>query len=274
MEQKRQNGNLAEEAQEERKRYITRLSRRAQSQMGSDLGAERAAESTDEPIGAIIQKIMEETGARRVTLYRPIPKGQRWHAATTLADGGHYYGLVAPEAVVLPMIAFSQRRAIVWSPTSDHEIPSPRPDEFGYDSYVGVPLLKAGEVVAVVEAVDFEQTENLDRHVVAIEKRLSSLGTLDQSAPAAAPASPAPPPTHGLTDDSVLDLVLRPPIDPDAVIEVSPDEWNLINQLNGERPLAENARAAGIAPAQAITVAAVLLQRGLIREGRENRRRG
>jgi hypothetical protein len=276
QEKVRQNGNIAEEAQEERKRYISRLSRRAQSQIASELGAERTSEALNEHIGTMIHQIMEETGARRVTLYRPIPKGQRWHAATALGDGSRYYGLVAPEAVVLPMIAFTQRRSIVWSPTSNHEIPSPRPDEFGYDSYVGVPLLKAGEVVAVVEAVDFEQSDHLDRYVGAIEKQMASLGRIEQTAfdqPAAAP-SPAAPLTHGLTEASVLDLVLRPPIDPDAVIEVSPDEWNLINQLNGERQLAENARAAGMEPSQAITVAAVLLGRGLIREGRENRRRG
>jgi len=276
QEKVRQNGNIAEEAQEERKRYISRLSRRAQSQIASELGAERTPEALDEQIGTIIHQIVEETGARRVTLYRPIPKGQRWHSATALVDGGRYYGLVAPETVVLPMIAFSQRRPIVWSPTSTHDIPSPRPDEFGYDSYVGVPLLKAGQVVAVVEAVDFEKSDQLDRHVSAIEKRMTSLGTIEQvdtGPPAAAPV-PATATTHGHTDASVLDLVLRPPIDPDAVIEVSPDEWNLINQLNGERKLAENARAAGMEPSHAITVAAVLLERGLIKEGRENRRRG
>jgi GAF domain-containing protein len=276
QEKVRQNGNVAEEAQEERKRYIARLSRRVQSQIASDLGAERAPDSSEEPIGTMIQQIMEETGARRVTLYRPIPKGQRWHTATAIVDGGHYYGLVAPEAAVLPMIAYAQRRSIIWSPTSNHEIPTPRPDEFGYDSYVGVPLLKGGEVVAVVEAVDFENADDLDRYVGTIEKRLSSIGAIEAAAsdlPTAAP-SPPPPPTHGLTEASVLDLVLRPPIDPDAIIEVSPEEWNLLNQLNGERPLEENARAAGVSPAYAISIAAVLLGRGLIKEGREERRRG
>jgi hypothetical protein len=77
-----------------------------------------------------------------------------------------------------------------------------------------------------------------------------------------------------LTEASVLDLVLRPPIDPDALIEILPDEWNLLNQLNGQRTLGVNARTIGMAPAQVITVAASLLERGLVREGREERRRG
>jgi GAF domain-containing protein len=280
MEQKTlKNGNLAEEAQEERKRYITRLYRRAQTQIANDLGAEGSRDGVDELVGAMIHQIIEETGARCVTLYRPVPRGQRWHVASALANGGRYYGLAAPESVVLPMLAFTQRRSIVFGPASGQDLPSPRPDEFGYHSYIGVPVLNGGEVIAVVEAVDFEQTDHLDLHVGAIEKLMAMLCKIEQApvpdkpAPAEQPMPP-PPPTHGLSEASVLDLVLRLQLNSDAVIEISPDEWKLLNQLNGERPLSEIAQAAGKSPEQAISIAASLLGRGLIKEGREHRRRG
>jgi GAF domain-containing protein len=267
-------GNIEEEAQEERKRYITRLQRRAQSQIATDLGGERPSDNGDAQNAILIQQVLEETGARRVTLYRPISRGQRWHAATALADGGHYYGLVPPESVVLPMIAYTQRRPIIWSAAAHHEIPPPRPDEFGYRSYVGVPLVDDGAVVAIVEAVDFTQADQIDRHVTVIEQRLSSLGKVTAIETQQTPVQAEPIVTHGLTETTILDIVLRPPLDPDDVIEVSPQEWMLINELNGERPLSETAVAAGLATPQAITTAAALLERGLIRVGRENRRRG
>ena len=63
-----QNGNLAEEAQEERKRYITRLYRRAQTQIANDLGADGSRNGADEQVGAMIDQIIEATGARLVTV--------------------------------------------------------------------------------------------------------------------------------------------------------------------------------------------------------------
>src|SRR5215212_5779995 len=128
----RSHPNVEEETQEERKRYIVRLQRRAQSQIAADLGAEAITNQNDRQIETLIHQVLQETGARRVTIFRPIARGQRWHAATALADGGLYFGLVPPESVVLPMIAFSQRRPFIWSGTVQHEIPPPRPDEFGY----------------------------------------------------------------------------------------------------------------------------------------------
>jgi hypothetical protein len=270
--------NLEEEAQEERKRYITRLQRRAQSQISSDLGSDVPRSHDENQIATLIQQVLQETSARRVTIFRPIARGQRWHAATALADGGLYFSLVPPESVVLPMAVFTQRRSLVWNGVSRHEIPQPRPDEFGYRSYVGAPLLSGGEVVAIVEAVDFAQADQVERHLSVVETRLSSLGkveTADSPRTSTQTVSPAPAAsTHGLTEETVLDLVLRPSMEPDEVIEIAPQEWMLINQLNGERPLAETASAAGLPTQQAISVAALLLERGLIKIGRENRRRG
>jgi GAF domain-containing protein len=172
------------------------------------------------------------------------------------------------------MIAYTQRRPIIWSAAAHHEIPPPRPDEFGYRSYVGVPLVDDGTVVAIVEAVDFIQADQIDRHVTVIEQRLSSVGKVTAVEAEQVPVQAEPVATHGLTETSILDLVLRPPLDPEDIIEVSPQEWMLINQLNGELPLSETALAAGLATPQAITAAATLLERGLIKVGRENRRRG
>jgi hypothetical protein len=139
-------------------------------------------------------------------------------------------------------------------------------------------LINGGEVVAIVEAVDFAQADQVEQHLSVVETRLSSLGKVD---PIDTPRTPtqtvSPPPaapTHGLTEETVLDLVLRPSMNQDAVIEIAPQEWMLINQLNGERQLSETATAAGLSTQQAISVAAVLLERGLIKIGRENRRRG
>jgi hypothetical protein len=274
----RQVANLEEEAQEERKRYILRLQRRAQSQISTDLGNDVPQSHDESQIATLIRQVLQDTNARRVTIFRPITRGQRWHAATALADGSLYFSLVPPESVVLPMAIFTQRRSMVWNATSRHEIPPPRPDEFGYRSYVGAPLINDGEVVAVVEAVDFAQADQVERHLSVVEARLSTLGNVN---PVDTPRTPtqtvSPPPeasTHGLTEETVLDLVLRPSIDPDSVIEIAPQEWMLVNQLNGERPLSESASAAGLATQQAISVAALLLERGLIKIGRENRRRG
>ncbi|MER3438669.1 MAG: hypothetical protein C4346_14360, partial [Chloroflexota bacterium] len=80
-------------------------------------------------------------------------------------------------------------------------------------------------------------------------------------------------PGQGLDEAVVLDLVLQPPGDPDAVFEISPQEWALLNQLNGERSLGMAAAAAGMSLSVATTVATSLLERGLIRIGREDRRR-
>jgi hypothetical protein len=43
----------------------------------------------------------------------------------------------------------------------------------------------------------------------------------------------------GLSPDSVLDLVLRQPYEVDESFEVSPNEWAVLNHLNGERKLSD-----------------------------------
>jgi hypothetical protein len=67
--------------------------------------------------------------------------------------------------------------------------------------------------------------------------------------------------------------VPRPPCDPDDPFTIAPDEWRLLFHLDGEQTR-EAAAVTGLAPQFAATVAAQLLERGLIRLGKETRRRG
>src|SRR5690349_17952042 len=109
-----------ERVREERKRYTTQLQRRAQAHITAELGVDDGAADVDRQIAMLLQHAMQTTGARRVTLFRPVPKGQRWHAATVLEDGGFYYGLIAPDSLVLPMSAYHQKRALILSADRPH----------------------------------------------------------------------------------------------------------------------------------------------------------
>lgn len=263
-----------ERGQDERKRYTTRLQRRAQAHVTAELGPENQEADVDRQVAMLIQHTLEATGARRVSLYRPVPRGQRWHVATVLEDGGFYYGLVAPDSLVLPRIAFAQKRSLLLGPDRPHAIPAPRVTELGFRSYLGLPLVNAGEVVAVLEAVDVAQSELLERYAANLEPTVAALAEAFASERRRVGLRPQQSPQHGLTGEAVLDLVLRPPIDQDATIELAPTDWALLHRLNGERPLLDAASAAGLALPHAIATAAALLERGLIRIGRENRRRG
>jgi hypothetical protein len=262
-----------ERVREERKRYTTQLQRRAQAHVTAELGVDSGAADLDRQIAMLIQHAMETTGARRVTLFRPVPKGQRWHAATVLEDGCFYYGLIAPDSLVLPMSAYHQRRPLMLSPDRPQEPSVPRPSELGFTSYLGVPVVSGDDVVAVVEAIDVARTEDLDRYASSLEQAVAAVAETLAAESRRHGWRPSGSPSHGLTETTVLDLVLRPPVEADDTFEVSPQEWLLLNQLNGERTLEAVATAAGIQFGVASTVAASLLERGLIRVGREHRRR-
>ncbi|MEA2583865.1 MAG: hypothetical protein QOF33_1950 [Thermomicrobiales bacterium] len=262
-----------ERAHEERKRYTTQLQRRAQAHVTAELGIDSGAADVDRQIAMLLQHAMEITGARRVTLFRPVPKGQRWHAATVLDDGSFYYGLIAPDSLILPMSAYHQKRTLILSTDRPHEPSLPRLSDLGLKSYLGVPVVSGGDVVAVIEAVDVGHAEELEQHADALDRAVDALADVLAAESRRHGWRPPNSPSHGLTETTILDLVLRPPIEADDTFEVSPQEWQILIQLNGERPLGEAATAAGIQFGVASTVAASLLERGLIRVGRESRRR-
>src|SRR4051795_12658173 len=107
-----------ERVREERKRYTTQLQRRAQAHVTAELGAPVQEADTDRQVTMLIQHAIETTGARRVSLYRPVPRGRRWHVSTAMADGCFYYGLVAPETLVISRSAGDRKKAVLLS--ADH----------------------------------------------------------------------------------------------------------------------------------------------------------
>jgi hypothetical protein len=271
------------QAVEERKSYTTKLQRRAQAHITAELGRDTIEDGLDRQIVMLVQHALDATHARRVSLIRPIPRGRRWHIVTAFDDGSFHYGLVASESLALPMIAFNGRRPLLFGPDRPFDtVPAGQitaPAELGIKSYLGLPLLAGPDVVAVLEIVNVAQPDLLERHMQTLEPALDQLTmALTEEAQveqADGWASPAPASaTDGLDLNEVCDLVLRPGGDPDDPFEVVPDEWKLLLQLDGERTLADAAERAQLAPSAAAITAARLLEKGLIRLGRESRRRG
>jgi hypothetical protein len=269
-----QNGHGAEEfVREERKRYTTQLQRRAQAHVTAELGSANVEEDTDRQVAMLVKHALGTTGARRVTLFRPVPKGRRWHISTVLDDGCFYYGLVSPETLVLSRAAYEQMRPIALSADHPSDPALPQLSELGLKSYLGVPIVMSGTPVAIIEAIDVSQTENLDHYAEALEQSVSSLANRFATDAQRDAWQRSDSPNSGLTEQSVLDLVLRPPADADDTVEISPPEWAILNQLNGERTLGAVAKEAGMSANQVTGLASSLLERGLVRVGRENRRR-
>lgn len=260
---------------DDRRRYTTQLQRRAQAHVTAELSVDsNAAADVDRQIAMLLQHAMERTGARRVTLFRPVPKGQRWHAATVLEGGGFYYGLIAPDSLVLPMSTYLHKRTLILAADRPHEPSVPRPSDLGFTSYLSVPIVSNDDVVAVIEAIDVSQTDDLDHIASELEQAVDALAEALAEESRRHGWKPSASPARGLTETTVLDLVLRPAIDADETFEVSPQEWLLLNQLDGDLNLGDVATNAGIQFGVAATVAASLLERGLIRVGKETRRRG
>ena len=262
-----------ERVREERRRYTAQLRRRAQEQVTAELGAESSAGDVDRQVAMLIQHALETTGARYVSLLRPIPRGERWHVTTVFEDGDYYYGLIAPSQLLFPMIAAQQKRPVLLARDRARDPALPRLEALGIRSYLGVPVISDDVVVAVIEAVDVARPDELDPYATALEQAAltlaESLAAESQRYGARTPSVPA----HGLDESAVLDLVLRPPIEADESFEIAPQEWALLNHLDGERSLGVAAAAAGLSLSAAVSIAASLLERGLIRIGREERRR-
>lgn len=262
-----------ERLREERKRYTTQLQRRAQAHVTAELGGKAVEEDTDRQVTMLVQHALSTTGARRATLLRPVPRGRRWHVATALDDGSFYYGLVAPETLALSVVACDRKAAVTLSVDRSYDPALPQLSELGLKSYLGVPIILNGNAVAVVEAIDVSQPDDMDRHAVTIEQAVSALADRLASEGHAQTWNRSGGGANRLNEQTVLDLVLRLPVEIDDGVEVSPAEWSILHQLNGERTLGHVAHSVGMTMAQVEHIATTLLDRGLARIGRENRRR-
>jgi hypothetical protein len=202
-----------------------------------------------------------------------VPRGRRWPISTVLDDGCFYYGLAAPETLVFSRAAGDRLRPVMLS--ADHPVDPGLPplSELGLKSYLGVPIVIEGRAVAIVEAIDVAQPDNLDQYATSLEQAVTSLANRFATDAQREAWDRSIRPDQGLTEQSVLDLVLRSPGDVDGTIEITLPEWSLLNQLNGEHPLAAVAQETGMSIAQVTRLASSLLERGLLRIGRENRRR-
>ena len=266
---------------DERKSYTTKLQRRAQAHITAELGRDTNEDGLDRQVVMLVQHALETTRARRVSLLRPTARGQRWNIVTALSDGAFHYGLVSPDSLGLPMAAYLERRPVVFGPEhpfAPPPFPVSPPSNLGIRSYLGLPLLIGSEVVAVLEVVNVANPDLIDRHLTGLEPALVqlTLALADEARTAQADgwASQAPSAPVALELTTVCDLVLRPTGDPDEPFTVAPDEWRLLLHLDGTRTIESAASAAGLAPQAAANVAARLLERGLIRLGKEPRRRG
>jgi hypothetical protein len=267
------NAGPEDRVREERKRYTTQLQRRAQAHVTAELGTISVEEDTDRQVTMLVQHALESTGARRVTLLRPVPRGRRWHVATVLNDGCFYYGLVAPETLVLPLAACERKTPVMLGGDVPFDPALPRPSELGLKTYLGVPIVVSGRSIAVVEAIDIAQPDDLEHYAATLEKSVSALADRLATENDNDAWKSSDNLTLGLSDQSILDLVLRPDGDVDDTIEITPTEWSILHLLDGERPLGAVAQSAGMPMTQTSTLVESLLDRGLVRIGRENRRR-
>lgn len=260
---------------DERFRYTTRLQRRARARVTAELGAGERDHGVDQQVAVLLGNIQEAVRARRVTLFRVVPQLDRWSMVSLVEDAGFSYGLVAPETMVLPMVVFHSHRTLLLGPGRTHEIPPPRVNDPDWRSYLGLPLLSANEAIGVLEVVDLERPEALDDHERTVRSMIAPLlealrGDVADRLDASRWLDAT---DDGIDGETVLDLVLRPPVEPEATIQIDGEVWPLLYALNGERSLLEAAAAANLPPVRARVIAAELRNRGLLRMGREARRR-
>lgn len=268
------NGMAPEERlSEERKRYTSQLQRRAQAHVTAELAGFAGDVEIDQQVTMVVQHALETTGALRVALYRPTPRGRRWHVTMVHDDGGFYYGQVAPETLGLPMTTFQRGKLVTIQAEDRIDAQAAGLREIGIRTYLGVPVKHASSVVGVVEVVDVNAPEHLARHAEAVGQAVALLGEHLGRDGSSSLSRSGPHEASGLSDTAILDLVLRPPIDIDATIQIAPGDWAILNQIDGERQLRQVAEAAGISVPQAAIIADQLIERGLVRHGRESRRR-
>lgn len=265
---------VEEPSRDERKRYTTQLQRRAQAHITAELGGTTVVPDTDRQVTMVVQHAQEATGARRVSFFRPVARGRRWHVATVLGDGTFYYGLASPETLNWARMSFEQRRPMLFD-ARHQQHGGPNLTELGLRSYVGVPVLADGRSVAVIEAVDVNQTGELEIYSSQLEETAATLAQrLDDQSKQVEESRVQPGAADlELNADTVVDLVLRQPYEVDETFEVAPTEWAVLNCINGERPLRSVAEQASMPISQVVSVTTALIERGLIRIGKENRRR-
>jgi hypothetical protein len=260
---------------EDRKRYTTQLQRRAQAHITAELGGTTVVPDIDRQVTMVVQHAQQATGARRVSFFRPVSRGRRWHVATVLGDGTFYYGLASPETLNWSRVSFEQRRPVIYD-TNDHA-PQNGPDlgQMGLRSYLGVPILSDGRAVAVIEAVDVKETAELEFFSTQLEETASSLAQRlgDQTATADVVQDDSGSARPDVNADTVLDLVLRQPYEVDETFEVAPNEWAILSYVDGDRSIKSVAEKASMPVSQVIALSGAMIDRGLIRIGRENRRR-
>jgi hypothetical protein len=259
----------------DRKRYTAQLQRRAQAHITAELGGASVVPDVDRQVTMVVQHALEATGARRVSLFRPVVRGRRWHVATVLGDGSFYYGLASPENLSWPRQAYEQKRPLLLERDTPSPSSGPTPRDMGLSSYIGVPVLSAGKSVAVMEAIDVNETGELGFYSGRMEESAASLAPrLDEGNSESAEM----PTTTGnsnaeLAAETIVDLVLRQPYDQDETFEVSPVEWTVLANVNGERSIKSISETTSLPMSQVITLSAALIDRGLVRIGKENRRR-
>jgi GAF domain-containing protein len=265
---------VEEPSHDERKRYTTQLQRRAQAHITAELGGTTVVPDTDRQVTMVVQHAQEATGARRVSFFRPVTRGRRWHVATVLGDGTFYYGLASPETLGWPRLSFEQRRPVLFDARHKKD-GAPNLSEIGLHSYLGVPVLADGRSVAVIEAVDVNQTGELEFYSSQLEETAATLAQRLDDQNKQVEESHVQPGSADLelSADSVVDLVLRQPYEVDETFEVAPTEWAVLNCVNGERQLRAIAEQASMPISQVVSVTTALIERGLIRIGKENRRR-
>lgn len=264
-----------EPVREERKRYTSQLHRRAQAHITAELGGSAVAPDTDRRVTSIVQHTQRSTGARRVTFYRPVTRGKRWHVATMLADGSFYYGLASRDTMGWSRAVLEKKLPVMLEADDVPPPGTPGLPDMGVRSYIGVPVIADEQLVAVIEVVDIQAEGALDGYsadlvktVEAFADSLRDQGTEHEQTSRRDDAS-----EPELTADSIVDLVLRQPLEVDETFEVTPGEWAVLNHVNGVSQLRTVADQASLPLSQVVSTAISLIQRGLIRIGKENRRR-
>src|SRR5687767_8822923 len=257
--------SFAEEpSRDERKRYTTQLQRRAQAHITAELGGTTVVPDTDRQVTMVVQHAQESTGARRVSFFRPVTRGRRWHVATVLGDGTFYYGLACPETLGWSRMSFEQRRPVLLDARHRQPESGPSLSSVGLRSYLGVPVLADGRSVAVIEAVDVNQTGELEFYSSQLEETASTLAQRldDHNKQIEESQVQTGSSDLELNAESVVDLVLRQPYEVDETFEVAPTEWAILNCVNGERQLRAVAEQASMPISQVVSVTTSLVERG------------
>lgn len=246
---------------DERQRYTSRLRQRAPAHVTAELGLAQGQADGDRQAAMLVQHALASTGARRATLFRPTPRGLRWHTVTVMADGGFYYGQIAPETLTLPMAVFLERRPVLLGPADPRDDSGRGTGEAAFRTYLGLPLMLGEREVGILEVDGVADSAQLAAQAATLGGALGAFGASlgdDAQAGANRPAS------GDLDETTVVALALRPPTARDETIAVAADEWPVLARIDGDRDLAGLAAATGLPPADLRPLVTALLARGLL----------